>query len=337
MHFQSTRRQSSSIGYSSFEYTTVCSIFDKGYRYGYNKQEKEDEIGLGHFTAEFWEYNSNIGRRWNLDPIAMTDENEYVVNGNNPIYYLDPRGDFKTKFGAKFYNFLHGGGGEVRQAGVKDEKHSGEWFVGKKVKYNGNYSAGTTYQRKFGWENKTVTNTSDAVGDFVEKSEFTAEGKAKFSVGVQIGASATLWGIQGKAEAGVATFDIAEAKYDLAKMQGAAGLSENRVHNFIGVEAKILNDKLRIGGKYDYTFLYSDGYYGPRMVQDSDVHDWTVNVPFKSFGPKLKIVDNIIATQVKASANIGTTKGKGFYGLDIGAGAKLILGIDLKLKLGFNY
>ncbi len=317
--------------------STVCSIFDMGYRYGYNKQEKDNEIGLGHFTAEFWEYNSSLGRRWNLDPISSTDENEYVVNGNNPIYYVDPKGDFKTKFGAKFYNFLNGGGGEVRQAGEKDKNHAGEWFVGKRVKYNGNYSVGATYQRKFGWENKTVTKTTDAVGNFVEKSEFTVEGKAKFSIGVQIGASGNLWGIQGKAEAGLATFDIAEAKYDLTKMKGAAGLSENRVHNFIGVDAKLLSDKLRIGGKYDYTFLYSDGYYGPRMVKDSDIHDWTANLPFKSFGPKVKIVDNIIATQVKASANIGTTNGKVFYGLDIGAGAKLILGVDLKLKLGFNY
>jgi hypothetical protein len=61
-----------------------------GYRYGWNTQEKVDEIsGLGnHFTAMFWEYDTRLGRRWNLDPIYYTDISRFVVNGNNPIYYL---------------------------------------------------------------------------------------------------------------------------------------------------------------------------------------------------------------------------------------------------------
>ena len=41
-----------------------------GYRFGYQGQEKTDEVsGQGnHYTAEFWEYDSRSGRRWNLDP-----------------------------------------------------------------------------------------------------------------------------------------------------------------------------------------------------------------------------------------------------------------------------
>ena len=40
------------------------------YRYGFNGQEKSDEIkGEGSsYTAEFWEYDPRIGRRWNIDP-----------------------------------------------------------------------------------------------------------------------------------------------------------------------------------------------------------------------------------------------------------------------------
>jgi hypothetical protein len=39
-----------------------------GYRYGAQGQEKVEEIAPGHYKAEFWEYDSRIGRRWNLDP-----------------------------------------------------------------------------------------------------------------------------------------------------------------------------------------------------------------------------------------------------------------------------
>ena len=63
------------------------------YRYGYNGQEKSPEIADGHTTALYWEYDSRIGRRWNLDPIPVTWESEYATNRNNPILYSDPNGD----------------------------------------------------------------------------------------------------------------------------------------------------------------------------------------------------------------------------------------------------
>ena len=48
----------------------VCSVWDKGYRYGFNTQEKDDDVFIGAYTAEYWEYDSRLGRRWNLDPIV---------------------------------------------------------------------------------------------------------------------------------------------------------------------------------------------------------------------------------------------------------------------------
>jgi hypothetical protein len=46
----------------------------EGYRYGFNGQEKSDEIkGSGNsYTAEFWEYDPRLGRRWNMDPRPTT-------------------------------------------------------------------------------------------------------------------------------------------------------------------------------------------------------------------------------------------------------------------------
>jgi YD repeat-containing protein len=69
-----------------------------GYRYGFNGQEKTDEIaGTGnHTTAEFWEYDPRIGRRWNLDPKPATGKSEYSAFNNNPVLLGDPLGDTLT-------------------------------------------------------------------------------------------------------------------------------------------------------------------------------------------------------------------------------------------------
>jgi hypothetical protein len=81
------------------------------YRFGYNTQEKIDEIaGPGnHNTATFWEYDGRLVLRWNQDPKFIIGVSPYAINGDNPIFYTDPKGDFKKKFSAQLYKFLHGG------------------------------------------------------------------------------------------------------------------------------------------------------------------------------------------------------------------------------------
>jgi Pretoxin HINT domain len=65
------------------------------YRYGMNGQEKDLEIGDGIMTAMFWEYDSRIARRWNLDPISADDKQaDYVAFNDNPIQYSDENGDW---------------------------------------------------------------------------------------------------------------------------------------------------------------------------------------------------------------------------------------------------
>jgi RHS repeat-associated protein len=64
------------------------------YRYGFNGQEMDNEIaGEGNTcTAEFWEYDSRLGRRWNVDPVFKDYESPYATFGNNPIWFADPLG-----------------------------------------------------------------------------------------------------------------------------------------------------------------------------------------------------------------------------------------------------
>jgi hypothetical protein len=63
-----------------------------GYRYGMNGQEKDLEIFEGAYTAEYWEYDSRLGRRWNLDPKPTVGISDYACFGNNPIYATDVAG-----------------------------------------------------------------------------------------------------------------------------------------------------------------------------------------------------------------------------------------------------
>jgi YD repeat-containing protein len=70
-----------------------------GYRYGFNGQERDDHIaGSGNnYTAEFWEYDTRIGRRWNLDPRPEDGVSMYSVLKNAPIMFYDLLGDTSYK------------------------------------------------------------------------------------------------------------------------------------------------------------------------------------------------------------------------------------------------
>jgi LysM repeat protein len=65
------------------------------YRFGFNTQEKTDEIaGPGnHNTATFWEYDTRLGRRWNVDPVTKPWESLYACLSDNPISLVDPEGN----------------------------------------------------------------------------------------------------------------------------------------------------------------------------------------------------------------------------------------------------
>gem|GEM_PF-4005236 len=69
--------------------------FGNSPRVGFNGQEKDNEIsGNGNnYTAEFWQYDSRLGRRWNVDPILKPWESLYATFGNSPILFSDPNGN----------------------------------------------------------------------------------------------------------------------------------------------------------------------------------------------------------------------------------------------------
>jgi hypothetical protein len=76
-----------------------CFSNDK-YRWGFNGQEHDRELNPSITTAEFWEYDGRLGRRWNLDPKPNIALSGYSVLENNPIVKLDVEGDTVS------FNFL---------------------------------------------------------------------------------------------------------------------------------------------------------------------------------------------------------------------------------------
>ena len=76
----------------------VCDESKDRYRFGFNGQEKINEIaGVGnHNTAQFWEYDTRLGRRWEIDPEfdEMPEQSPYSGLFNNPNMFNDPDGDF---------------------------------------------------------------------------------------------------------------------------------------------------------------------------------------------------------------------------------------------------
>ncbi len=65
------------------------------YRLGFGGQEKDHDINAkGNVsTAEYWEYDSRLGRRWNVDPIVKPWESIYACYRNCPILLIDPTGE----------------------------------------------------------------------------------------------------------------------------------------------------------------------------------------------------------------------------------------------------
>ncbi len=64
------------------------------YRYGAaNGQEKSTEINNDSYTAKFWQYDSRLGRRWNIDPRPNVSISVYTAYAGNPVIGIDLLGD----------------------------------------------------------------------------------------------------------------------------------------------------------------------------------------------------------------------------------------------------
>ena len=81
--------------YSPFGVELDGRTVSGGYRYGYQGSEKDNETkGNGNsYTTEFRQYDPRLGRWLSIDPVTKEHRSQYDGFNNNPIIYVDPRGD----------------------------------------------------------------------------------------------------------------------------------------------------------------------------------------------------------------------------------------------------
>jgi len=116
------------------------------YRYGFGSQETDNEVsGRGYsYTAEFWQYDCRLGRRWNQDPKPNPSISTYATFANNPTWFSDLFGDTivvnsntKNKDGSSYMMFkLDDGSKNVITQSYDEFKKTGvQWYAKNEKKY----------------------------------------------------------------------------------------------------------------------------------------------------------------------------------------------------------
>jgi hypothetical protein len=100
---------------------------ERSYRFGFNTQERDTDIDASgnHYTAEFWEYDSRTGRRWNIDPKPNLEISGYVCFSNSPILFNDIKGDsirYSIKGQMYTWRYRETKDGELNGWGFYDDK-----------------------------------------------------------------------------------------------------------------------------------------------------------------------------------------------------------------------
>lgn len=106
------------------------------YRYGgAGGQEMDNEIsGTGNsYTAEYWQYDPRLVRRWNPDPITFPWQSTYACFNNNPIIFTDPFGLFGSRKEAREYRKEHNIKGRITKGddgifSINDSKNKMSYF-----------------------------------------------------------------------------------------------------------------------------------------------------------------------------------------------------------------
>ena len=123
---------------------------NENYRYGFNGQEQSDELDENgnSYTAEYWQYDARLGRRWNVDPVVVEWESGYATFRNSPIILNDPDGDCPSCNWAIRQGFLNYAIGQIIPEIVINENGH---VTGTTWQYAGNYQWVNVTNNKTGY------------------------------------------------------------------------------------------------------------------------------------------------------------------------------------------
>ncbi|MBQ3740194.1 MAG: hypothetical protein II856_03220 [Bacteroidales bacterium] len=139
------------FAHSSFSSFTSCTPFPLSFTFGsdiphyrnlFNGQETDNEVyGEGaSYSAEFWQYDSRLARRWNVDPKYAPTLSPYSCFVNSPLAFNDKKGDTTYRFNRNTGEYIgmydinqagqYGSYGHTKSTGYGEDKH--EYWEGRK-------------------------------------------------------------------------------------------------------------------------------------------------------------------------------------------------------------
>ena len=126
----------------------------RGNRYFFNAQETDNEV-LGEgvsLSAEFWQYDTRLGRRWNVDPMFKEYESPYACFAGNPVWFADRFGaDTAFDDNIARNNFLE----------------SYQWIIGQISSIENKTAAIRAQAAQKGWnDNKTNSKIDKLFGEY---------------------------------------------------------------------------------------------------------------------------------------------------------------------------
>lgn len=324
-----------------------------GYRYGMNGQEKDDEIANGIYTAEYWEYDSRLGRRWNLDPIRKSWESGYSTFANNPIVYSDPNGEeeknqkdanakkdvkdgdtYTDKNGRNFqYNGGNGGWLEQEAGALNSGSHSGGSSSPTSIVTGGNTV-----------DNGAVTPDFFSTHDFV----FDMSANVNFNAGLKFGEEVNVLGRKSKIG-----LEISAAKIELLSASVKAadpfnpdsygyGYAGKGGYTKITQKASLGIGILEITGENAFEQNLMSEYSSPQ----NEKSNWYVSTIFKQTPLLSKQTKDDIANKIGSEVmkhvmsepkiKVSGKTNSSDYLIEGKVGAGLILGVEFKFNVGYK-
>jgi len=157
----------------SYTFGSIMVSVSKGeYRYGMNTQEKDNEIyGEGNsYSAEYWQYDARLARRWNVDPRPNPSISTYATFANNPLLYNDKYGDTVRTNNLSSYNepaLLPLAKSSVVSEFIKQfGAANGDEFINSNSKYGNIINLNLNSVTEGASRQNMITNSQNATTDF---------------------------------------------------------------------------------------------------------------------------------------------------------------------------
>ena len=204
------------------------SFSANSYRYGgAGGQEMDNEIygsaGTS-YTAEYWQYDSRLMRRWNVDPMTYPWQSSYAAFNNNPIYFIDPLGLFGTRKEARQYKKDNNIRGNISKGddgifSINDRKGGNSYFRDESAIMKDGVNLGL--QEDGVWKSVMVSadktssssgnifsNTWNSFSNWWSNTDLFFNVQGKVDIGVQAGAKVQVDGAVVELEGSLFTVDL---------------------------------------------------------------------------------------------------------------------------------